>query len=125
MISDGVCQNMLMAANQLGRICRQSSLTQLVQVSPVPLESTNAALMPRQAHKKANIGPESLFVALSHALSHLCGSLTHVRLSHSPNERQEHFQLSTRIARCSANARWVASYSTRPTFWGQHPASLL
>ena len=107
-------QQIVPAANQLGTICRHSSLTQLVPVSPVPLKSHNAALLPHQAHKKARIVPEPYVCC---ALSHFCGSLTHAfSSSGQSSERQEHFQLSTCIARCSANARGVASYSTRPTF---------
>ena len=50
-------QQIVPAANQLGTICRHSSLTQLVPVSPVPPESPNAALLPHvhQAHKKASM----------------------------------------------------------------------
>ena len=66
-----VLQQIVPAANQLGTICRHSSLTQLVPVSPVPLESPSAALVPHQAHKKARIGQESLFVALSHTFAAL------------------------------------------------------
>ena len=67
---DGL-QQIVPTANQLGTICRRSSLMQLVPVSPVPLESPSAALMPHRAHKKARIGPESLFVALSHTFAAL------------------------------------------------------
>ena len=106
---DGL-QQIVPAANQLETICRHSSpgLT-------VPLESPNVALLPHQAHKKARICPESLFVALSY----FCGSLTHALMissSHQRSERQKHLQLSTRIARCSANAG-RASYYARPTPW--------
>ena len=60
------------AANQLGQICRHvhSSLTQLVPVSPVPLESLSADSMSHQAHEKARI-------VVWCALLHVCGSLTH------------------------------------------------
>ena len=67
---DGL-QQIVSAANQLWTICRHSSLTQLGQVSPVPLESPNAALMPHQVHKKVRIGPKSLFLALSHMFAAL------------------------------------------------------
>ena len=67
---DGL-QQIVPAANQLGTICRHSSLTQLVLVSLAPLKSSNAAWVPHQAHKKARIGPESLFVALSLTLAAL------------------------------------------------------
>ena len=91
-------QQIVPAANQLGTICRHSSLTQLVPVSPVPPESPNAALLPHQAHKKARIVPEPYVCC---ALSHFCGSLTHaLGSSGQPSDRQEHFKLSTRIARC-------------------------
>ena len=104
---DGL-QQIVPAANQLGTICGDSSLTQLVPVSPVLLEIPSAALKPHQAHKKARIGPESLFVALSHIFA----ALTHVFSScDQPSERQEIFQLSTRIARCSANTRGCSSMS--------------
>ena len=94
---DGL-QQIVPAANQLGTICRHSSLTQLVPVSPVPPESPNAALLPHQAHKKARIVPEPYVCC---ALSHFCRSLTHaLSNSHQPSERQEHFKLPTRIARC-------------------------
>ena len=94
---DGL-QQIVPAANQLGTICRHSSLTQLVPVSPVPLKSPSAALLPHQAHKKARIVPEPYVCC---ALSHLCRSLTHaLSNSHQPSERQEHFKLPTRIARC-------------------------
>ena len=60
--------------------CRHISLTQLVPVSPVPLESPNVALLPHQAHRKARIVPESMFVA--RALTFTALSLT---LSATPN----------------------------------------
>ena len=94
---DGL-QQIVPAANQLGTIYRHSSLTQLVPVSPAPLESPNAAVPLHQAHKKARIVPESYVCC---ALSHFCRSLTQaLSNSHQPSERQEHFKLSTRIARC-------------------------
>ena len=43
---DGL-QQIVPAANQFETIHRHCALTQLVPVSPVPLESPNAALLPR------------------------------------------------------------------------------
>jgi hypothetical protein len=94
---DGL-QQIVPAANQLETIRRHRALTQLGQVSSVPPESPNAALLPHQAHKKARIVPEPYVCC---ALSHFCRSLTHaLSNSHQPSERQEHFKLPTRIARC-------------------------
>ena len=106
---DGL-QQIVPAANQLGTICRHSSLTQLVPVSPVPLESPNAALLPHQAHKKARIGPESLFVALSHTYTRSAA------LSSQANARDISNYLRTLPAALLIPAGWQAIL--RPTVWG-------
>ena len=61
-------QQIVPAANQLGTICRHSSLTQLDELvpdSPVPPESPNAALLPHQAHKKAKMSQNHMFAERS------------------------------------------------------------
>ena len=94
---DGL-QQIVPAANQLETIRRHRALTQLGQISSVPPESPNSALLPHQAHKKARIVPEPYVCC---ALSHFCRSLTHaLSNSHQPSKRQEYFKLPTRIARC-------------------------
>ena len=49
---DDRLQQIVPAANQLETIRRHRPLTQLVQVSPVPLESPNVVMLP---HRKARI----------------------------------------------------------------------
>ena len=105
---DGL-QQIVPAANQLGTICRHSSLTQLVPVSPVPLKSPSAAspaLLPHQAHKKARIVPEPYVCC---ALSHFCGSLTHALGSFWPARRTPR-TFQTIYAHCPlllTPARWL------------------
>lgn len=56
---DDRLQQIVPAANQLETIRRHRALTQLVRVSPVPLESPNAAVLLCCLHQKARIVPES------------------------------------------------------------------
>ena len=70
---DDRLQQIVPAANQLETIRRHRALTQLVRVSPVPLESPNAAVLLCCLHQKARIVPESCACC---ALSLSFGALT-------------------------------------------------
>ena len=89
---DDRLQQIVPAANQLETIRRHRALTQLVRVSPVPLESPNAAVMPPpESHNRTRI------VCLLCALSLIWRSDTHA-LS-SPHCAPSHFKLPNRIGR--------------------------
>ena len=64
---DGL-QQIVSAANQLETMGRHRALTQLGQVSSMPPESPNSALLPHLVHHKARTVPES-YVALDHAFT--------------------------------------------------------
>ena len=70
---DDRLQQIVPAANQLETIRRHRALTQLVRLSPVPLESPNAAVLLCCLHQKARIVPESCACC---ALSLSFGALT-------------------------------------------------
>ena len=126
---DGL-QQIVPAANQLGTIYRHSSLTQLVPVSPAPLESPNAAVLLHQANKKARIvhdRPRSAYMFAARSLTFAALSL---KLSATLTSQANAKNISNylRALPAAANAGVVAvrlNYFARPTFWEQHPASLM
>ena len=98
---DGL-QQIVPAAKQLETVRRHRALTQLVQASPVPLESPNVVVLPQtlsRATRKAIIVPE-LCVCCTRALALIWRSVTHALaprpLTHIPG----HSKPSMRIGRC-------------------------
>ena len=105
---DGL-QQIVPAAKQLETVRRHRALTQLVQASPVPLESPNAVVLPHQAHKKARIVPEPYVCC---ALSHFNLPLSHSRSQQlSPAKRTPRtFQtIYTHCPLLLTPARWCAA----------------
>ena len=87
---DDRLQQIVPAANQLETIRRHRALTQLVQASPAPLESPNAAVLPPPESQS-----RTKIVCLLRALSLIWRSDTHAL--NSPHRSPSHFKLPIRI----------------------------